>query len=192
MPLPVAAGADDVVAAVSVDVRDRHRVDAGRGRQRGGDLRKLARTHEEEVDRGHPGVRAVDGLPDEHVDAPVVVEVTHGCRLERRLPADTARDGTRAVREVRRELMREAEDAQLIPAEGGHELVGRHAGKRPVEVTDGQRALDRRGTTDERLRVQLIADAQLATEAPDRVLKHEQGRGIAVRAPHEGEEVDRG
>ena len=50
----------------------------------------------------------------------------------------------------------------------------------------------RRGTADERLRIELIADAQLAPEAAGRVLQREQRSGIAVRAPHEREEVDRG
>ena len=92
---------------------------------------------------------------------------------------------------VRRDLMREAEDAQLVGAQAGHDLVGRHAGERPVEVADRQRALHRRGVADELLGIQLVADAQLAPEAPDRVLQREQRGGIAVRAPHQREEVDR-
>ena len=53
------------------------------GRVRG-DLLELARTHEEVVDRAHPGGQAVHGLADEHVEATVAVEVAERRRLDAR------------------------------------------------------------------------------------------------------------
>ena len=47
------------------------------------------------------------------------------------------------------------------------------------------------GTAHECLRIQLIADAQLTPEAPDRMLQRQQRGRVAVRAPHKREEVDR-
>src|SRR5688572_10478135 len=77
-------------------------------------------------------------------------------------------------------------NAQLVPTQAGHHLVGRRAAEGPVEVADGQRALHRRGAADERLWIQLIADAQLAPDAlrPGRVLLERAERPVAVVQHH--------